>query len=375
MREPATAEETGRADPAHGLVDCDVHTTIGDLANLAEYMPAAWAEQLNISGGAATVPKRQIRIPGSGMYTKAGGRRADAMSFEMPPGSDPEFVAGQLLDQHEVSRAILITEEMFGIGALPDGNLAATLASAHNRWLAERWLSFDPRYRGSIAVAPQRPDLGAEEIERSAGVEGFSCVFLPLFDVPMGDRHYHPIYEAAERHGLPVFVHPSGTENEYTRAPRMALHPTYYIEWHAALGQVHQSNTISLICQGTFETFPGLTVAIAEGGFAWAPDLMWRLDRNWKSLRAEVPWLRRPPSEYLVDHIRFTTQPFIEPRNRDHITQMLDMICAERTLMFSSDYPHWDFDDPQVALRYLDEPLKQRVLIDNAWELFGDRLA
>ena len=276
-----TEPQAVRADPAQGLVDCDVHPTVrGGLETLAEYMPRAWAEQIGLTGGR----NRPVQLPGTGMYNKAGGRRADSMSAEMAPCSDPEFVADHLLDRHEVSRAILITQEMLSIGALPDAAVAATLASAHNRWLAEQWLAFDRRYRGAIAVAPQRPDIAAEEIDRSARVDGFSCVFLPLYSVPMGDRHYHPIYEAAERHDLPIFVHPSGTENEYTRAPRMALNTTYYIEWHAALSQVHQSNTISLVCQGTFETFPHLTVVIAEGGFAWAPDLMWRLDRNWKSL-------------------------------------------------------------------------------------------
>jgi predicted TIM-barrel fold metal-dependent hydrolase len=51
------------------------------------------------------------------------------------------------------------------------------------------------------------------------------------------------------------------------------------------------------------------------------------------------------------------------------------MICAARTLLFSSDYPHWDFDDPKIALRNVDKSLRRRICVDNAWSLFGSRLA
>ena len=162
----------------------------------------------------------------------------------------------------------------------------------------------------------------------------------------MGDRHYYPIYAAAA-HGLPIALHPNSVDAIYKKAPSLAGGvPTYYVEWHAALTQVFQANVISLVCHGVFERFPGLKVVIAEGGIAWLPDVMWRLDKNWEALRDDVPWVKRLPSEYILDHVRFTTQPFLEPRKREHLHAMLDMVDAERTLLFSSDYPHWDFDDP-----------------------------
>ncbi|MGH2876822.1 MAG: hypothetical protein ACRDLV_11280 [Solirubrobacteraceae bacterium] len=39
---------------------------------------------------------------------------------------------------------------------------------------------------------------------------------------------------------------------------------------------------------------------------------MLKLDRDWKALRNDVPWLTRRPSEYLREHVRFTRQPFPE---------------------------------------------------------------
>ena len=178
----------------------------------------------------------------------------------------------------------------------------------------------------------------------------------------MGDRHYYPIYAAAEHHGLPIALAPQlGRRDLRARRPRSRADvPTYYVEWHAALTQIFQANVISLVCHGVFERFPGLKVVIAEGGIAWLPDVMWRLDKNWEALRDEVPWVKRQPSEYILDHVRFTTQPFLEPRKREHLQAMLDIVDAERTLLFSSDYPHWDFDDPMRALtRVCPEPMRE----------------
>ena len=76
------------------------------------------------------------------------------------------------------------------------------------------------------------------------------------------------------------------------------------------------------------------------------PALLWRMDANFKSLRKETPWLKRLPSEYARDHIRMSTQPLENPDNKDHLWAVLEAIDGKHTLLFASDYPHWDFDDP-----------------------------
>jgi predicted TIM-barrel fold metal-dependent hydrolase len=132
---------------------------------------------------------------------------------------------------------------------------------------------------------------------------------------------------------------------------------------------------ISLVCQGVFERFPSLMVVITEGGFAWLPDVMWRLDKDWRSVRDEVPWVKRLPSEYIFDHVRFTTQPFPEPDDPEHLRALCEIVHADRTLVFSSDYPHWDFDSPLRALNALPDEWRERIRGGTARELYGDRLA
>ncbi len=111
-----------------------------------------------------------------------------------------------------------------------------------------------------------------------------------------------------------------------------------------------QSVLTSLVFEGVFERFPKLKVILVEGGFAWAPPLMWRLDREWQRHKGEVPHVKRPPSEYVREHFWFTTQPIEEPETNTHLLDTLRWIGPDR-LMFSTDYPHWDFDDPRFAFK------------------------
>jgi predicted TIM-barrel fold metal-dependent hydrolase len=376
QREPESGGLVGVA-----TVDCDVHPHFrSGLKDLLPYLPSAWRRRLGVgmdSNWSAELYAAQFSLPKNVLYVNPVGvlRRDSYPEDGTVPGSDPGFVRQQLLDGCGVDRAILLGGNMLGLGALPDADLAAVAAAAYNDWLSDRWLGFDRRFRGALVVAPQDPKQAAGEIDRAGDRPGMVEVMLPLTNILMGDRHYYPIYEAAVRHGLPVTVHLNSVDGVFVKGPPVAGGVfTYYTEWHAALTEVFHANVISLVCQGVFERFPSLRLVIAEGGFAWLPDVMWRLDRNYRALRDEVPWLRRLPSEYIVDHLRFTTQPLPEPRRKEHLAALCDVIEAGRTLLFSSDYPHWDFDDPLHALSRLPPDIRGRVRGESARELFGSRL-
>jgi uncharacterized protein len=363
------------------LVDCDVHPIMkGGMSDLRPFLSTAAQHRLGLDGrrGLTTTGHREpVSIPRNMVYLNtAGVLRDDARPPDgSAPGADPEHTARQLLDANEVSRAVLIGGEVLGLGAMPDPDVAAVIASAYNDWLAATWLSADDRYRGTIVVGAQDPALAAAEIRRAGADERFVAVLLPLTNILMGQRHYYPIYEAAAELGLPVTVHPNSGEGIFRTSPSLAgAPPTYYVEWHTGLSQVFAANVISLVCHGVFERFPGLKVVVTEGGIGWVPDVMWRLDKNVRGLRDEVPWVRRLPSEYIADHVRFTTQPLPEPQRRQHLHVLCEITHAERTLMFSSDYPHWDYDDPRHALTSLPRQIRRRVEVENAVETYGARL-
>jgi uncharacterized protein len=363
------------------LVDCDVHPIMkGGMAELRPYLSTAGQRRLGLDErrNLTTVGHREaVSIPRNMLYVnQAGVLRDDARAPDgSAPGADPAFTARQLLDANGIDRAVLIGGEVLGLGAMPDPDAAAIIASAYNDWLADTWLGADDRYRANLVVGAQDPQLAAKEIRRAGQDERFVAVLPPLTNILMGERHYYPIYEAAAELGLPITVHPNSGEGIFRTSPPMAGGtPTYYVEWHTGLSQVFQANVISLICHGVFERFPALKVVMTEGGLGWIPDVIWRLDKNVKGLRDEVPWVKRLPSEYLADHVRFTTQPLPEPRRRHHLHVLCEIAQAERTLMFSSDYPHWDFDDPRHSLVALPTEIRQRVSVANALETYGSRL-
>lgn len=98
---------------------------------------------------------------------------------------------------------------------------------------------------------------------------------------------------------------------------------------------------------------------------------MWRMDKNYKALRDQVPWLTKLPSEYIKEHIYLTTQPIEEPNHPDELVQIFKMCGAEDYVMFSSDYPHWDYDVPQKVLPMFPKEMRHKIAASNASKLYG----
>ena len=101
---------------------------------------------------------------------------------------------------------------------------------------------------------------------------------------------------------------------------------------------------------------------------------MWRLDADWKGLRTKYPWIKKLPSQYVRESIRFGSQPINEPeRPEDHAT-FLEWLHADELLVFASDYPHWDWDEPSKTFAGLAEPLRRRIFYQTALETYGAKL-
>jgi len=352
------------------LIDCDVHQAIKDYRALHPFLPEAWRKYVSARGFGG---------PSSGYQTSVGLYRKDvAPPGGGEPGTDPDWLRKQLMEQYNVKYVLLNGGGILGLAALPDGDFATVIASAYNDWLSATWLgehNADGRFKGSMMVAPQDPETAAKEIDRVGDHPHIAQVmFASAVTPPMGAKQYWPIYAAAERHGLPVAVHPGVEGRSTTGAPTAAGWVSKYIEWHTCLPQKAMSHAVSLVCQGVFVKFPKLKIVFTESGIGWFPHVMWRLDRNYKSLRQEVPWLTRLPSEYMREHMRMTTQPIEEPPTDEQFLGLLEAMDAKQTLMFSSDYPHWDFDNPVEAFRAVPEGLKRRIFYENAAELYGAKL-
>lgn len=350
------------------IIDADVHPWVpGDVEGLKPYMSRNW--QMKFEGKRAILPDHPLRPPLAG----ATSIRRDTMTPSGGVGgSDPYFLREDHLDKLDIEYAVLSSIQAGKLVALPNAGEAVVLARAFNDYFIDKWLSVDERFRLAMCVAAHNPIEAAKEIRRIGGRKDVVAVFLPLINTLMGNPYYYPIYEAAEEFGLPIFLHPTGTEGAFQTSVSFAGGvPSSYIERHSCFPQIAMGNITSLLFEGAFVRFPRLRILAAEFGFSWVPHMLWRFDQNWRQFRREVPWLEKEPSSYVLDRVRFTSQPLEEPEKDEFLLQILEMVHAERTILFSTDYPHWDTDYPQTTFQRLPAALKQRIFHDNAAELFS----
>ncbi|WP_170304524.1 amidohydrolase family protein [Microlunatus speluncae] len=344
--------------PRHAIIDCDIHNTVS-ADSLDRFLPERWLRHKRTFGGrqhtGAVYPKQS---PGG------GARRDSWPPSGMLPGADLDFMRVQHLDPMNVEFGILNC--LSGAGTQLNAEYSAVLSTATNEWQIAEWFEKDQRLRGGIIVPAEDGELAAAEIDRMAGHPGFVQVLLVARTAePLGRRKYWPIYRAAERHGLPVGIHFGGGGRGVPVSA--AGWPSYYLEDHVSMSQAFQAHVVSLVIEGVFERFPKLRIALIEGGFAWLPPLAWRLDAHVARLADEVPHLTRKPSDYIRDHLWVTTQPIEEPHRPRDLHTVFEQLGGVDKVMFSTDYPHWDFDSPTGAFQVpLDPEQRRKIFTENA---------
>lgn len=342
------------------LVDTDVHVTPRSIDALLPHLPARWRAYIRESGVRGL--ESDLYPPGSPLTAIPGSRPADG-----PPGSDPALLRAQLLDPWRTRVAVIHC--IYGVDGIHNPDWAVAMARAVNDWQLAEWLAPEPRLRGSIVVAAQDPQRAAAEIDRLGERREFVQVLMPVrARAPLGARPFWPIYEAAQRHGLALAVYAGGASGN----PATPVGPpSYFLEEYVGIAQAFQAQLVSLVCEGVPARFPQLPIVFVESGFTWLPPLMWRLDKNWKGLRREVPWVDRLPSETIRASLRLTAQPLDGPDDPARLLEVVDRLGSDRILMFATDYPHHQFDDPTGAVPAgLPDAALARLLSGNAHETY-----
>ena len=339
-------------------IDVDLHHQITDWSAVAQYAPAGLRWRLTRKEGPP--------------LARHGFKSVGAAPSQ--PARDPGQVRDVYLRPRGIDVAIL-TGTLLSLGVQPNADLAAAIATGVNDWTLDTWVRPFDCYKGSILVAQQDPAQAVAEIDRLGDDPGMVQVLMgSASEAPLGRRAYHPIYAACVRHNLPLALHIGG-EGTGISSPSTAVgHPTTYFEWYGALPQSYMGHIMSMVTEGVFERFPTLKVVLYEGGVFWLPHLMWRFDKNWKAQRSETPWVKRPPSSYILEHFYSTTYPLEASPDPKYVQQVLDMISADQRLVFSSNFPNWQLGDPFEMLRDIPESMRQRVMLDNALALYGERL-
>jgi predicted TIM-barrel fold metal-dependent hydrolase len=354
MAEAMTMAEVGEPVSLEGAIDCDVHPQVPGIRTLVPYLDDYWREMVEVRGIDGFESRSYPPLSPLSARPDWRGRNGRAAESVEP-------VKSQLFDRWRLGNAILNC--LYGVQLIMDEHLAAAMAKAVNDWIAREWLDAEPRLSASIVVPVQNPELAVEEIERRAADRRFvQVLMLVMGDMPLGRRFYWPIYAAAERHGLPIAVH---TGSAYRQAVTAIGWPSTYAEDYCHQAQAFQGQTGSLISHGVFNKYPGLKVVLSESGITWLPPFAWRFSKNWRGLRMEIPWVERAPIELIREHFRLTLQPIDAPDEADAVLKLIEHLGSDDVLLYSSDYPHWQFDGDQSVPDGLPAALRRKILVDN----------
>ena len=66
--------------------------------------------------------------------------------------------------------------------------------------------------------------------------------------------------------------------------------------------------------------------------------------------RMETPWVDRAPLEIVRSNIRFSLQPIDAPPEPDVLNRLFDHMQSDELLLFSTNYPHWQFEATRRCL-------------------------
>lgn len=257
----------------------------------------------------------------------------------------------------------------------PEKDWSVALMKSHNDFLIDKFLDTYDNFLGLATITTQQPDKAAEEIDRMGSEEDIVGVYIHNTgpNPPLGDSFYDTMWEAAEDNNLNIAFHGSA-DGFMFEFPRQNQSLNQFIEVHTLAHPWSQMLTmISLIVEGTVEKFPDLKWAFLEAGLSWVPYMLFRLNKEYSMRRSEAPLLEKMPEEYFREKMYVASQPLEEPMAETDLAKLIDVVGTDN-ILFTTDYPHWDFDNPETLNQHLqrmfDPEDLTKVMTQNAIEMF-----
>jgi predicted TIM-barrel fold metal-dependent hydrolase len=357
----AKEQQPGGADHSTryaGAIDCDLHPAVPSMGVLLPYLDDYWREMVSVRA----LDRLNLNLTGYPQNAPISSRPDWTPEGGAKPGSSLKAMQAHVLDRYGSRYGILNC--LYGAQVFHSEDMAAAFCRATNDWIRDEWLNRDLRLRASIVIPAHNTELAVAEIERRADDFRFVQVLMLVSgEVTLGRRQLWPIYRLAERLELPIGIHAGSA---YRYAPTPIGWPSHYVEDYIAQSAAFENQLQSMIAEGVFAKFPRLKVVAIESGLTWLSGYIWRADKTWKGVRAEVPWVTRPPSEIVRDHVRFTVQPIDAADEREAIMRLVDHMKSEDLFLFSTDYPHWQFDGDAPLPPGIADALCRKILNENA---------
>jgi uncharacterized protein len=294
-----------------------------------------------------------------------------------PPASYDTAARIALLDEWGVDAGVVFPT----IGILwdkpDDPELAMAYARAYNNW---QWDFASPALDRIVPIA-QVPlydvDLALTELRRCLQL-GFKGMFLapePVHGKRPSHPDFDPLWAELVEADLPICMHLIVRFNRSVNSASAtwwdsAREPMNLVFAFGLGGTMQLIPAVSaLVCDGLFDRFPRLKVAVVESGAGYASYLMDRLDEKYERFGNLVP-LKRRPSEYLRENFWFVMDP-----SERSIDAQCDLL-GEEHFLWGSDYPHIDshagaMEEVHGALAAMPERRRNLVLGGNAKKLLN----
>ncbi|MGL6234479.1 MAG: amidohydrolase family protein [Segniliparus sp.] len=297
-----------------------------------------------------------------------------SLAEHVPPGEFHRDVTlvQRAMDSMAIDYQVVFPQPMLEIGLHPNPEFATALMTAYNKWFTNTILGKDPRIKTMLGLPFENPDASLDMIRAyhdHPDVIGF--LVTSQRHIGVHQNQYIPVYAELERLGLPIGFHAGPTWGD-TMTSTMNRFTGVHAMSFVTCNMTHLTNWL---LNGIPVRFPNLKTIWIESGLAWLPFMMQRLDHEYILRTSDAPLLEKLPSQYMRDMF-YTSQP-LEVTDFDLLQSTFKAIDAENTLMYSSDWPHWDFDLPGRIMRlpFVSEQGKRNILGETARKVFGPKLA
>jgi predicted TIM-barrel fold metal-dependent hydrolase len=246
-----------------------------------------------------------------------------------------------------------------------------SLARSTNDMLAKVVEKYPDRF-ASFAVIPLKdPDAATSELERAVtqlGLKG-TLIFSGIEGKYLDERQYWVIFEAAEKLGAPLYIHPGQLLPEMAKPYQVYPILTGAIWGFAAEAGLH---AMRLICSGVFDKYPGLKIILGHLGEG-IPFFLSRIDTRWqkdKGMFKDNPShveLKKSPGQYFRENFYVTTSGmFWQPA-----LQLVHSVLGAERILFATDYPREEIKDTGkiIALMPISDGDKEKICHLNAEKL------
>jgi len=368
------------------FVDCDMHI-MEPIDLFDNYLDPAFKDrvtssQRRVDGGSTGMRGRPLWFFDGAPLSNDGnisqynrtrgplvsGRANKNVMFAVERGYDAE---AQVMGMEMEGIDIAVLFPTVGLSFLGRDNMdpqfSAAICRAYNDFIAD-WCKADPTRLKGVAIAPYLdPTEAARELDRAVSRLGLVGLMFPTF-IPgrnVADSFFWPIYEEAERLGVPVGMHASGSEtgDPYRFNNFLGVHT-----WTHAPEQM--ISVISCVYGGLFEKFQRLRIGFMESGAGWVPFFMEHMDGEFEKRPWDAPLCKAKPSEYMTcGRAYFSCEP--EEKTIPYVIGWV----GEDNILYASDYPHWDSEWPHTVDELmrrddLNARVKAKILGQNALRFY-----